>query len=102
MIEMIKRIQIISSNTFYPYFNQALEKYLFDSMDSETVILFLWQNERSVSFGCSQKLKEDASALRFIEEGGFPVRRLSEGRTVFQDRGDLNYSFLAKKDLFDM
>lgn len=102
MIEMIKRIQIISSNTFYPYFNQALEKYLFDSMDSETVILFLWQNERSVSFGCSQRLKEDTSALYFIEEGGFPVRRLSEGRTVFQDKGDLNYSFLAKKDLFDM
>lgn len=99
---MIKRIQTISSNTFYPYFNQALEKYLFDSMDGETVILYLWQNEQSISFGCSQSLKEDASALSFIEEGGSPVRRLSEGGTVFQNRGDLNYSFLAQKDLFDM
>lgn len=99
---MIKRIRTISSNTYYPYFNLALEKHLFDSVDDETVILYLWQNERSVSFGCSQRLKEDSSALCFIEEGGFPIRRLSEGGTVFQQKGDLNYSFLAKKDLFDI
>lgn len=99
---MIKRIRTISSNTYYPYFNLALEKHLFDSVDDETVILYLWQNERSVSFGCSQRLKEDSSALSFIEEGGFPIRRLSEGGTVFQQKGDLNYSFLAKKDLFDI
>lgn len=99
---MIKRIQTISSNTLYPYFNLALEKHLFDSVDDETVILYLWQIEQSVVYGYNQNLPEDSSAAKFIEQGWYPVRRLSDGGILFQDTGNLNFTFLAKELNFDV
>lgn len=99
---MIKRIRTISSNTYYPYFNLALEKHLFDSVDDETVILYLWQNERSAVCGYNQNIRNEFSVTKLIEDGGYPVRRLSGGGTVFQDKGALNFTFLTQQDNYDI
>ena len=40
---MIKQISSILSNSFNPYENLALEKYLFDHVKEDEVILYLWQ-----------------------------------------------------------
>lgn len=99
---MVTQIKTISSNTFYPYFNLALEKYLFDTVDDNTVILYLWQNERTVVYGYNQNAWKELYVSKLIDDGGFPVRRLSGGGAVFHDKGNLNFTFLAKKDNYDV
>lgn len=99
---MITNIRTISSNTFYPYFNMALEKYLFDQVKEETVILYLWQNEKTAVCGCDQNMDEEVSVDRLYEDGGYPARRLSPGNTFFMDKGTLNYTFLCKENQFDI
>lgn len=99
---MVTQIRTISSNTFYPYFNLALEKYLFDTVDDHTAILYMWQNERTVIYGCNQNARKEVYISKLIDDGGFPVRRLSGGGAVFHDKGNLNFTFLAKKDNFNV
>ncbi|MDO5409324.1 MAG: lipoate--protein ligase [Lachnospiraceae bacterium] len=99
---MIKNLRTISSNTFYPYFNLALEKYLFDTVDEETVILYLWQNEKTVVYGYNQNAWKELFVTKLLEDGGYPVRRLSGGGAVFHDKGNLNFTFLARKANYDV
>lgn len=99
---MIKNLRTISSNTFYPYFNLALEKYLFDIVDDETVILYLWQNGKTVVYGYNQNVWKELYVNKLIEDGGYPVRRLSGGGAVFHDKGNLNFTFLARSANYDV
>lgn len=99
---MINNLRTISSNTFYPYFNLALEKYLFDIVDDETVILYLWQNEKTVVYGHNQNVWKELYVSKLIDDGGYPVRRLSGGGAVFHDKGNLNFTFLAKAVNYDV
>lgn len=99
---MVTKINTISSNTFYPYFNLALEKYLFDTVDDDTVILYLWQNEKTVVCGYNQNVWKELFVSRLIDDGGYLVRRLSGGGAVFHDKGNLNFTFLAKKSNYDV
>ena len=43
---MIKRLFYYVSDTLNPYINLAKEKVIFDLVDSETIILYLWQNQK--------------------------------------------------------
>ena len=99
---MIKRIKTISSNTFYPYFNLSLEKYLFDTVEDDTVILYLWQNEKTVVYGYNQNAWKELFVTKLLDDGGYPVRRLSGGGAVFHDKGNLNFTFLTKADNYDV
>lgn len=99
---MIKHIRTISSNTYYPYFNLALEKYLFDTVDDEAVILYLWQNEKTVVYGYNQNPWKELFVTKLLDDGGYPVRRLSGGGAVFHDKGNLNFTFLAKRPNYDV
>ncbi len=99
---MIQKISQVISPGFYPYYNLALEKYLFDHVDDDEIILYLWQNERTVVCGRNQNLWKECNVTHLLEDGGHPVRRLSGGGAVFHDKGNLNFTFLAKKDSYDV
>ncbi|MCI8730190.1 MAG: lipoate--protein ligase [Lachnospiraceae bacterium] len=99
---MIKQISSILSSSFNPYENLALEKYLFNHVKEDEVILYLWQNERTVVCGRNQNLWKECHVSRLLEDGGYPVRRLSGGGAVFHDKGNLNFTFLVKKDNYDV
>lgn len=99
---MIKNLRTISSNTYYPYFNLALEKYLLDIIDDETVILYLWQNEKTVVYGYNQNVWKELFVNKLIDDGGYPVRRLSGGGAIFHDKGTLNFTFLARSANYDV
>ena len=58
---MIQKISQVISPGFYPYYNLALEKYLFDHVDDDEIILYLWQNERTVVCGRNQNLWKEWS-----------------------------------------
>ena len=99
---MINHIRTITSGTNYPYFNLALEKYLFDTMDDRTLILYFWQNDKTVLLGRNQNPSKDIPLRQLVEDGSFPARRLSGGGAWYQDQGTLNYSILTHAANYDI
>ena len=92
---MIKNIKFYVSNTLNPYINLAKEKVLFDLVDKETLILYLWQNQNTVVIGKNQNAFSECRTELLAEEGGVLARRLSGGGAVFHDIGNLNFTFIC-------
>ena len=99
---MINKLQFYVSNTVNPYFNLATEKILFDSVDEETLILYLWQNQNTVVIGKNQNAFSECRTELLKEEGGALARRLSGGGAVFHDLGNLNFTFICSTDNLDI
>ena len=99
---MIKKLQFYVSNTVNPYVNLATEKILFDTVDNETVILYLWQNQNTVVIGKNQNAFSECRTELLEKEGGKLARRLSGGGAVFHDIGNLNFTFISSTDNLDV
>lgn len=83
-----------------PYFNIALENYLFNNVN-EDIILYLWLNDKSVIIGRNQNLFAETN-IDYLEENNiYPVRRLSGGGAVYHDLGNLNFTLIMKEDKSD-
>ncbi len=92
---MIKKIQFYISDTVDPHINLAKEKLLFDTVDNESLLLYLWQNQNTVVIGKNQNAFSECRTELLKEEGGTLARRLSGGGAVFHDLGNLNFTFLC-------
>ena len=78
------------------YFNMALEEYLFEREDEE--FFMLWQNENAVVVGRHQNTVEEINAAYVRERGISVVRRLSGGGAMYQDLGNVNYTFIVNRE----
>lgn len=75
-----------------PFYNIALEDYLYTQMRDVGCIYFFWVNSPSVFMGRYQ-CAEAESDVQYLAEQGIPVlRRASGGGTVYHDAGNLNYT----------
>ena len=83
---------ICSENTS-PYYNLALERSLFDFVDEDTVILYLWQNSHTIVIGKNQNAYAECKVDEFIKDGGTLARRPSGGG------GNLNFSIICKESI---
>ena len=92
----------VQSNSFDPYFNLSVEKYLFDNAKEDEVVFFLWQNERTVVIGRNQNVYAECNLPKITQLNGKVARRLSGGGAVFHDLGNLNFTFIAKNDCYDV
>jgi lipoate-protein ligase A len=99
---MIKRLQFYLSDTVDPHINLAKEKILFDAVDDETIILYLWQNQNTVVIGKNQNAFSECRTELLREEGGRLARRLSGGGAVFHDLGNLNFTFICATQNLDI
>lgn len=80
-----------------PFYNQALEEYLFQNRTEQDIFL-LWRNTPAVIVGCYQNISQEVN-LRRLKERGIPVvRRSSGGGTVYHDLGNVNYSLMKKRN----
>ncbi|EQF29492.1 lipoyltransferase and lipoate-ligase family protein [Clostridioides difficile CD160] len=79
-----------------PYFNLALEEYLFLNEKYNDDIIIIWRNEESIFIGKNQNPYQEIHHA-VIEKGEIPIlRRISGGGTVYHDLGNINMSFIQK------
>jgi lipoate-protein ligase A len=99
---MINTIKYIITTETDPYKNLAMEEYLLKQVKDDEVILYLWQNEKTVVIGKNQNPWKECKLAELSEDGGKLVRRLSGGGAVFHDLGNLNFTFLATKENYNV
>ena len=88
-------IYIINRST-NPFFNMALEEYLFTSDKYQQDIFLLWQNEKTIVVGRHQNTLEEINNEYVKKNSIQVVRRLSGGGAVYHDFGNLNFTFIKR------
>ena len=99
---MIKEISYFRSSSFNPYENLSIEEYLLEDCREDECIIYLWQNKKTVVIGKNQNAWKECQAENLEKDGGHVVRRLSGGGAVYHDTGNLNFTFLVRKENYDL
>lgn len=99
---MVKKLVVVLAESTNVFVNQGIEKSLFDSVDDDTYILYLWTNDNTVVIGRNQNAQLEVNIPLLEKEGGKLARRLSGGGAVFHDKGNLNFTFIAKSENFSL
>ena len=64
----------IESPSTDPYFNLALEQYVFDEMDKKKRYFMLWQNDNAIIVGKHQNAIGEIN-LKFVDDNNIKVVR---------------------------
>ena len=94
---MISKLYVTESRSFYAPENLAEEAMLTSAVRPGELILYLWQNEKTVVIGKNQNAWKECRLEALRGDGGTLVRRQSGGGAVFHDLGNLNVSFCVSR-----
>lgn len=96
-------LQSLSTN---PYYNLALENYMFINTPKtkkgfDSCRLLFYINNKCAVIGKNQNLWQEVNLAQLKSKNFELLRRFSGGGTVLHDLGNVNYSFLTSRDKFD-
>jgi len=83
------------------WMNLAADEYFLDHLGPEDLLLYLYVNERAVIIGRNQNPWRECDTAAMEQDGVQLVRRCTGGGAVYHDGGNLNFSFICGKDLYD-
>lgn len=99
---MIEKLTYIESGQRNPYENLAVEEYLLLHCEDQECIFYLWQNQHTVVIGRNQNAWKECLITKLEAEDGHLARRLSGGGAVYHDLGNLNFTFLVRKQNYNV
>lgn len=88
--------RVIISKETDPCYNLALEEELLRNINEDEIILYLWQNHKTVVIGRNQNPFLECDVDKMKHYGVQLARRISGGGTVYHDMGNLNFTFVSK------
>ena len=62
----------------------------------------VWKNQQTVVIGYNQNPYSECNVQLLLDEGGHLMRRGTGGGAVYHDLGNINFSFIADKSLYDV
>lgn len=89
---------IDNENVHDPRVNLAIEEYALRHLPIDDTYLLFYVNEPCIIVGKNQNTAEEINRDYVEENNVHVVRRLSGGGAVYQDKGNLNFSFITKDD----
>ena len=98
----MKKLQVLISNQYDPFLNRAVEQYLTEHQEEGVVTLYLWKNQKTVVIGYNQNPYAECNVQLLLDEGGHLMRRGTGGGAVYHDLGNINFSFVADRKLYDV
>ena len=98
----MKQLQVVISNQYNPFLNRAVEQYLTDYQSEGVVTMYLWKNQQTVVIGLNQNPFAECNVKLLLDEGGHLMRRGTGGGAVYHDLGNINFSFIADKNDYDV
>lgn len=91
-------MKYIESKSTDPYYNLALEEYVFNELPRDESYFMLWQNENTIVIGKYQNAWEEVNQRAVDDKGIRVARRLSGGGAVYHDMGNLNFTFIVDRE----
>lgn len=98
----MSKLQVVISNQYNPFLNRAVEQYLTEHQEEDTVTMYLWKNQRTVVIGYNQNPYAECNVKLLLDEGGHMMRRGTGGGAVYHDLGNINFSFIADRSVYDV
>lgn len=96
------QLQTLISTQYDPFLNRAVEQYLTEHQEKGIVTMYLWKNQQTVVIGYNQNPYSECNVQLLLDEGGHLMRRGTGGGAVYHDLGNINFSFIADKSLYDV
>lgn len=88
-------VYYLESESKDPYYNLALEEFVFEHLQAHDSCLMLWQNHNTIVVGKYQNTAEEINQAYVDSHQISVARRLSGGGAVYHDTGNLNFTFIT-------
>ena len=82
--------------------NLAVDEYFLDNMAKDEMMLYFYTNTNAVIIGRGQNPWAECNLTAMERDHVQLVRRITGGGAVFHDAGNLNFSFIAGEDRYDL